>query len=350
METTLYDFNINANTAAPSALVMGPDGSLYGTTSRVDLLGEAFRLMPPTQPGGAWTASFPYKFNSSGLNGFSTLSALLIGSDGTLYGTAANGPALAGGVFALIPPQQAGGAWQESDLHVFTGAPNDAGFGNTDPAGNWPAGGLVEQSGAYYGVTILGGANGAGAFYQLTPPSPSNGNVWTEALLYSFSQSGDSWFPIGPLTPGPDGVFYGVSSATPSGKGAIFALTPPSAPGGSWTETAIHTFVGGGDGLSPNPGLVMLNGNLYGTTASGGAGKICAPVFSPQGCGTVFSLTPPASSGDSWTESVVYSFVGVNGDAAIPTSGLAAGPNGVLYGTTFWGGKSNLGAVYQITP
>jgi hypothetical protein len=45
-------------------------------------------------------------------------------------------------------------------------------------------------------------------------------------------------------------------------------------------------------------------GNLYGTTSEGGA-YLSGTMY---GAGTVFELTPPTTSGGSWTESVLYSF------------------------------------------
>ena len=81
-----------------------------------------------------------------------------------------------------------------------------------------------------------------------------------------------------------------------------------------------------GNGLSPNNGLVFdSQGKLYGTTSAGGI-SACS-----GGCGTVFQLKPPAAAGDSWTETVLYSFAG-GPDGESPVAGLVFGPNGGLYG------------------
>jgi uncharacterized repeat protein (TIGR03803 family) len=74
-------------------------------------------------------------------------------------------------------------------------------------------------------------------------------------------------------------------------------------------------------------------GNLYGTTASGGA----------YGAGTVFQLTP---SGGAWTEKVIYSFSGSDGGQ--PNS-LVSDHDSILYGATSAGGGGG-GVIYQLAP
>jgi len=100
-------------------------------------------------------------------------------------------------------------------------------------------------------------------------------------------------------------------------------------------------------------------GVFYGTTFAGGSGTPCSfPVI--NGCGTVFQLTPPSTPGGAWTEAVLYSFAGENGDGAFPSGGIVVGKGGVLYGTTEYGGSSGscvfydsvpgCGTVFQLTP
>ena len=109
-----------------------------------------------------------------------------------------------------------------------------------------------------------------------------------------------------------------------------------------------HT--GGSDGKYPwTAGVAIGSGPsghpvLYGTTNYGGTTSCYL------GCGTVFSLTPPASPGGSWTEAVLYSFQGTPGDGANPYAGLRSGSGGVLYGTTQFGGTTSNGTVFKLTP
>lgn len=116
---------------------------------------------------------------------------------------------------------------------------------------------------------------------------------------------------------------------------------------GHATESVVYSFAGGNDGAGPEAGLIVdQNGVFYGTTAAGG-GTGCAP--QSAGCGTAFSLTPPATPGGTWTETVLHSFVG-EPDGAAPKAALLAGKGGVLYGATSSGGASNAGIVFELTP
>ncbi len=82
----------------------------------------------------------------------------------------------------------------------------------------------------------------------------------------------------------------GIHSCGGAGCGTAFELSPRQ--GGGWTETVLHSFGNGSDGLSPfYDGLVMdTAGNLYGTTLEGGI----------HGKGTLFELSPEDDG--SWTE------------------------------------------------
>jgi uncharacterized repeat protein (TIGR03803 family) len=66
------------------------------------------------------------------------------------------------------------------------------------------------------------------------------------------------------------------------------------------------------------------------------------------GAGTVYKLTPPVQGG-GWTETVLYSFSG-GSDGGYPQGGVVIGPSGSLYGATLFGGVSGMGAVFSLTP
>ena len=63
--------------------------------------------------------------------------------------------------------------------------------------------------------------------------------------------------------------------------------------------------------------------------------------------GTVFQLSPPISFGGSWTEAVLHNF-GSGSDGGLPYASLIFGSNRELYGTTYGGGTSSVGTVFKI--
>jgi hypothetical protein len=107
-----------------------------------------------------------------------------------------------------------------------------------------------------------------------------------------------------------------------------------------WDEQILYGFRGGSsDGAAPTGAIVFdKEGNLYGATSDGGSGT-CQGFFP---CGTVFRLSPPAWAGDTWSETVLWNFQGIQtGDGATPDGGLAIDSAGNLYGTTAYGGTGD---------
>lgn len=107
---------------------------------------------------------------------------------------------------------------------------------------------------------------------------------------------------------------------------ATLLLVPPVAR--SQDLTILYSF-NGGDGANPDGGLLLAEGQLYGTTYEGG-----------YGYGVVFELTA------SGTEIVLHSFVG--GDGWWPTGALVADAEGNLYGVTLQGGVFMGGNVFKM--
>jgi uncharacterized repeat protein (TIGR03803 family) len=253
--------------------------------------------------------------------------------------------------FLLLAPQAAPAASPAlKPLYSFRGGA-DGGVPDTPL--------VMGSGGVIYGATNEGGTgsctSGCGTVFSLSPPS-SAGGAWTETVLHRFAGgTGDGALPDG-VAIGPGGVLYGTTgyggtgscTGAYAGCGTVFSLTPPDAPGAAWTESVLYNFAGGSDGVLPRAGvLIGPTGILYGTTQYGGSGP-CFVAFA--GCGTVFSLTPPAVSGEAWTENVLYEFAGGPSDGAEPLSGVVFGGPGVLYGTTSNGGLNNYnGTVYSLT-
>jgi uncharacterized repeat protein (TIGR03803 family) len=203
--------------------------------------------------------------------------------------------------------------------------------------GEGPLGGLVQATnGDLYGTTAFGGVSDGGTVFKITP----NGTLTT---LYSFclqSDCLDGRNPSAGLTQDSNGDLYGTTAsggvicqALPA-CGTVFKITP------SGTLTTLHSFCAQAncaDGNGPMGALVQVaNGELYGTTYLGG----------PNNAGTVFKIT---SSG---TLTAIYSFCAQANctDGEYPPAGLVRGAHGDLYGTTFLGGAYSSGTVFQITP
>jgi uncharacterized repeat protein (TIGR03803 family) len=335
--TTLHAFDeANGDGGYPSGgLALGAGGVLYGTTvasSTNQFAGTVFSLTPPPDPGGAWTETVLYSY---GNNPAGPLGGVAIGAGGVLYGTTGQVGGF-GTVFSLTPPASAGGAWTLTVLYSFGGS-----------AGAYPqACVVVGADGVLYGTASSGGATGAGTVFSLTPPA-SPGGPWTEQTIYSFAGGSDGYAPGAAVVIGAGGVLYsttakgGIGGDCPKGGcGTVFSLTPPSFPGGDWTEAILHTFTGSpDDGVLPRGGLAIgAGGVLYGVTSGGGS----------TNHGTAFSLTPPASAGGVWTEAVLYSFASTDK----PLAGLTIGSGGMLYGTstTFVRSDTGRGFVFRLKP
>jgi uncharacterized repeat protein (TIGR03803 family) len=159
--------------------------------------------------------------------------------------------------------------------------------------------------------------------------------------LYTFETSVSGGLPNGIV--GADRVLYGTTGYGGAyGAGTVFELRPPAAADGTWSETTLYSFTGqNGDGASPLASPVGdAGGALYGTTGGGGA----------YGFGTVFKLQPPAAAGGNWSETVLYSFTGQNGDGSSPSASPVLGPGGAIYGTTYFGGAHGFGTIFDLQP
>jgi uncharacterized repeat protein (TIGR03803 family) len=184
-----------------------------------------------------------------------------------------------------------------------------------------------------------------------------------ETILHRFLGGGDGTNPQAGLISDGAGNLYGTTYYGGTGAcnvnneflgcGTVFVLTP--SPQGGWTETVLYSFQdNSSDGQGPVGGLVRDGaGNLYGTT-SGGGQVSCGY----GGCGVIFEVTPPAVSGEGWTETILYNFQG-GSDGEDPRSGLIFDGAGALYGTTKWGGNMGgscanfaigCGTVYKLEP
>jgi uncharacterized repeat protein (TIGR03803 family) len=323
-QKVLHTFGNGKDGTKPnSTMILDTAGNLYGTTSGGGPGGKGtvFELSP--QAGGLWSEKIIQGFSQFGGSGEDPI-GLTFDTAGNLYGAtdAIDGP-IYGTVFELTPTND--GSWVQKTLYRFEGK-ND---------GSQPNSALVIDSQAnLYGTTASGGANSNGTVFEL---SKTAGGLWKPKVLYAFgpNQPAEST-PSGKLLFDAAGNLYGTTIGGFAGDGTVFELSPTAS--GPWTATALHTF-DGSDGYEPLSGVVAdAAGNLYGTTQLGGT-------FSE---GTLFELSPEA--GGAWTFTLLHSFNNNGSDGYSPQSNVMVGASGKLYGTTFYGGASNVGTVYEITP
>lgn len=170
----------------------------------------------------------------------------------------------------------------------------------------------------------------------LLPLTPGPAQAQSElATLHSFSamnngMNADGALPRSGLVQASDGNFYGTAEqGGASGQGTVFQITTAGA------LTTLHSFSGyPSDGASPYAGLIQANdGNLYGTTAVGGANEL----------GTVFQITTTG------VLTTLHSFSGYPSDGSLPYGGLLQASDGNLYGATAYGGASNDGTIFRVS-
>jgi uncharacterized repeat protein (TIGR03803 family) len=328
----LHSFAGNEDGANPLAgVILDSAGNLYGDTSAGGRrgYGTVFQL---AQSGSGWSFSLLYTFqglSNRSNDGAAPYARLAFGPDGALYGTTHSGGDGegcrqlhgCGTVFRLKPlHDQMPGPWQESVLHQF----------GTDDGSNPDRGDVVfDAMGNLYGTTRNGGVNGGGTVFELSRA----GDSWTESVLHSFAGAPDGSAPLSGPAFDRFGNLYGTTIAGGSGWGTVYRLSHIA---GGWTETVLHRFQNGIDGLIPATGIVFdRQGNLYGATQTGGSG----------GGGTLFELL--GSSDGSWSLNSIYQFAGFNPGGASHT--LLMDGVSRFYGTTSNGGTNQQGAVFQLT-
>jgi uncharacterized repeat protein (TIGR03803 family) len=331
-EEVLYSFGANSNdgTFPQAGVIFDDKGNLYGTnfggSSDGSNTGTIFELSPPTSSGEPWTETLLYEFPNTHGN-YGSPAGLVFGPHGVLYGVTTYGGNGDGSACELHPPTSPGGTWTEKTFFEFNVA------NGQEP--EYQGGGLtVDSSGNLYGTAPFGGLYGSGVAYEFSPPVA--GGPWTQTILYSFGSNPlDAFGPLCKVVFDSAGNMYGTSSVGGAyGYGTVWELSPPTTTGAPWTETILDSLTGT-NGLNSRAGVVFDKaGNLYGTTFGGGTGN-------PED-GIVFELSPPAGSGDPWTETVLENFTNGAGGGQL-YSGVLVNAQGTIYGTTSVGGLRNCG-------
>ncbi|HEX4861934.1 MAG TPA: choice-of-anchor tandem repeat GloVer-containing protein [Rhizomicrobium sp.] len=363
----LYSFCAQSNCADGShphtGVIVDTAGNLYGTTEfgGPANLGVAYELIPNARRS-KWRLKVLHDFCSKGGadctdGGFLVSGLTYVGAasgaayDGTspLYGTTMNygtGSAAGGVVYALTP---GGTKWKQTVLYNFC-------LGGCSSGAGPQAGLIADASGNLYGTTSGSGQNGiGGTVFEL---SPGAGRThWTETTLHSFcalANCADGYNPYAEVLLDGSGNLFGMTPFGGSGQaarcadidtsgcGVAFKLVPN---GANSQETVLYDFCAAqdcADGAEPDAGFVMDGaGNLFGTTTYGGGNDIDVLGY---GGGTVFEL--------NGTRQAIYNFCSQPNcaDGEYPEATLIADGSGNLFGTTFYGGTTGIGTVFELTP
>jgi uncharacterized repeat protein (TIGR03803 family) len=307
--TTVRSLSSTADGANPyGALTLHSDGSFYATCNTggsSQSRGAVIKLTPST---GTNTFSRIYSFFISP----QLYRNMILAGDDNFYAGQANGAA---GLGSLVKATQAGVV---SQMTAFT----SNNFGGPYV--------LEGADGDLYGSMPTEG--GSGQIFRMT----KSGTKTTLADLTGTSGAAVGSTVIHGMIQASDGNLYGVTSGggTGGGFGTMFQVTPA----GVFTSLVSFTGNSGANpGNSPQTRLVEdSNGDLWGTTASGGS----------FGIGTVFKV----SKSGAFTSLV--QFTGSTGafPGANPNSNLLLASDGNFYGTTNGGGTGGLGTVFRVTP
>lgn len=331
--SAFYRFQNNGtDPAGPVALIIGSDGNLYGTSvgGGSHNEGTVFELTP----AGTLTVLHNFTLANLGPN-----SLARDNRQGNLYGTTLG---LVGTVFELI--KENGGSYSLSTLYSNTySLPQSV---TLDSSGNlW--GTDDGNRGCLCVFEIPAGGQWTDRYATGGQPVEPQGNVLVTpagdvyASIDDFEILGHGWVP---QVNGRNIFFppfgYGPNSLALDAAGNIYGLAYGGLTGGPndglvfkadatpWHVSTIYTFKGGDDGAQPSGPFVLDSaGNIYGT-ASGGK----------SGYGVVFKITPEG------VESVLHTFT----DDSNPL-GLVMDESGNLYGVRQGGGNPDFGFVWKLT-
>ena len=254
--TILHQFALSGAVNPKTLLVFGPGGLLYGGSGYSNLgfpadfsvspLGDSVEYSAITF--GAQTAvslGLTAVPGQSGLLGITTPGIM---SSPTFYTLAANGT----------------GGMRVKTQYTF-GPPPDVGSPNTPLTL-----GTSALEGSAFGCGSYGGAHNQGGVYQIT--RQKNG-TFNESVIFSFPDPTDPYAVAADcsvLQANPTGTLIGITGSFTNGApinqpaNFVFQLTPPTAPGGAWTETPLLSFFTGNSGNPVGPSWPIARiGNAF---------------------------------------------------------------------------------------
>jgi len=270
------------------------------------------------------TQQVVYNF-TGGIDGGNAATTVAFAASGKAIVTTVQGGIDGCGTVDRLTPTQ--GMWTSRTLWTFT-----CGADGKNPHG----GVTLDAAGNMFGTTVAGGSggicvgDGCGVVFRIA----ARGGF---RVIYNFTGLKDGFGPGNPVALDTHGNLYGdAPDGGAHGEGVVYQL---SFHHDHWVQKVIHAFTGGNDGGvgSLGPLLIDSAGDIFGVTEIGGFHQ----------AGTAFKITPGPNG--TWTYNVIYAFKG-SPDAAFPYGGLIADASGNLYGTTYFGGASGNGSVYELMP
>jgi uncharacterized repeat protein (TIGR03803 family) len=161
----------------------------------------------------------------------------------------------------------------------------------------------------------------------IVAPQPAHAEKFE--TLHEFTSGRDGHSPMAGVIADQSGNLYGTTAkGGASGAGTVFRVDK------NGKEKVLYNFTGYDDGQGPAAALILdAKGDLYGTTYGGGN--------LPCSCGVVFKLDKQGK------ETVLYSFKRRGKDGQFPLAGLIRDSKGNLYGTTSAGGEG-YGTVFKV--
>ena len=248
--------------------------------------------------------------------------------------------------------------------------PTSTGDG-TDPDGQL----FMDSNGDLFGATFHGGANGIGTTYEIA--KVAGGFSTTPSFLADIPTGLNTLLGVPNLSADANGDLFGLEIT--GGTGSLGAVVEFPAAGGG--PNIVANFAGGAGGAHPGGVLLVdASGNLFGTTASGGAHS-SGTVFEIQKTASGYATTPTVltsfgsgvtpngagnlvedAAGDLFgttTADTVFEVQKTGSSYAAPVfisfpgapqigGSLTIDANGDIFGTTISGGVNNDGTVFEI--
>jgi len=206
----LYSFGqLPDGAISVAGVTLDPKHNLYGTASAGGSFGSGtvFQLK---RSKSSWTENILYNFQG-GSDGSVPYAGVILDHAGNLYGGVTGGGTGAGGTIFELTPSSSG--WTFSVLYNLPGWSLSGPFRNL----------MMDASGNLYGTTHCDGAYEAGTAYKLTP----SGGTWTYTSLYVFTGRSDGTFSYSNLVLDKQGHLYGTTDiGGTDGAGVVFKITP----------------------------------------------------------------------------------------------------------------------------